>query len=547
MLKIYAGIQPNNNGTHYYFDTLEEYEEALSSYLLKSENLDNYRINGGIARLRIDGERITEANALGITYLIDEATNYFRCYHVNGATIQSGYVLLRITLDNWATYLTAARFSHINAMRSNRRLGIGLLDEVNATQGNRIKSFAATTGTSGGENELMDISRVYIVFALKYNIQQNSAGSVSRVGLYALNLLTLKTALYDANKQGGDEPTEAQLQNNFNWSIVNPTQFAIDVISGIYGVEGANMWGISGTLNAAVLGAWLTDNIVAVAQTDLTIKTKCNWKNFLDVSLQPLKVVNYIAQKTLTFSNDYDKQFYIGTLQNGLKVQRRDVVTNSIVISTIPSNDKLTFVLSDGDNQIDITAGFSVVVGMTDGDITAERQVIDVVQNSVKTIGSAIALGKGISSGSGFATALGVNAMAGSLAAEIGKGRTSHLGNIVSGGDGLLAYWRLFTGADMENPVNNLSTPVSNPYVINAFASIDDEKVHARQNGAKYGVTLTALSNVFDYAFIGSGSADDDTYLQASVCIEGIPTEACELIKARLSGGVYLQDVRSND
>lgn len=545
MLSIYAGVQPNNADRHYYFDTIEEYKAALASHLVKSEALDNYRINGNVARLKIDGVLITEASAFSITYLIDEAANYYRCYNVNGAVIQSGYVLLRLSVDLWATYLPTASLAHINVMRSNRRLGVGVLDEINATSGNRERSFAATTGTSGSGNEYMDVSRVNIVFALKYNIQQNSAGSVSRVRLLAFNLLTLKQALYNANKQGGDQPTPAQLQNNFNWSIVNPVEFAIDVVSGIYGIEGANMWGISGTLNAAVLGAWLTDNIVVVPQGNLTIKTKANWNNFNDVTLTPLEVVSVIAQKVLSFPNEFNKQFYVGTLQNGLKLQRRNVVTNSLMFSTIPSNDKLTFIVSDGDNQIDVTAAFSVVVGMTDGDVTAERQVIDVVQNSVKAIGSAIALGKGISSGSGFATAIGINSMAGSLAAEIGKGRTSHVGNIVSGGDGLLAYWRLFTGADLEHPENNLNTPVSNPYVINAFVSIDDEDVHARQSGAKYSITIAALNNVFDYALIGSGS-DTDTYIQASVCVGGVPTEACDLIKGRLGSGVYLLDVRSN-
>ena len=546
MLRIYAGVQPNNAERHYYFDTLEEYKAALSSHLVKSETLDNYRINGNVARLKIDGVSITEASAFSITYLIDETTNHYRCYNVINAVIQSGFVILNLSVDLWASYLPMASLSHINVMRSNRRLGVGVLDEINATSGNRERSFAATIGTSGEGNEYMDISRVNIVFALKYNIQQNNAGSVSRVGLFAFNLLTLKRALYDANKQGGDDPTPAQLQNNFNWSIVNPVQFAIDVVSGIYGVEGANMWGISGTLNAAVLGAWLTDNIVVTSQSNLTIKTKANWQNFNDVTLTPLEVINVITQKTLSFSNDFNKQFYVGTLQNGLKLQRRDAVTNSLIFSTIPSNDKLTFIISDGDNQLDVTAAFSVVVGMTDGDVTAERQVIDVIQNSVKAIGSAIALGKGIASGSGFATAIGINSMAGSLAAEISKSRTSHVGNIVSGGDGLLAYWRLFTGNDMENPENNLTTPVSNPYVINAFASIENEGEHARQSGAKYSVTIAALNNVFDYPLIGSGSSTD-TFLQANVCVGGVPTEACDLIRGRLSGGIYLLDVRSND
>ena len=546
MLKIYKNIQPNGDARHYFFNSLTEFETALSSYLLKSVSLDNYRINGNSARIYIDGTTITQGNALSITYLIDDEGPYARCYHVLSAVIQSGYVLLSLSLDEWATYLPIATFSHINVMRSNRRAGVGILDEINATDGSIIKSFAQTTGTTGNNNQYMDIASVYIVFALKYNIQQNSAGSVSRVGLYALNLLTLKTALYNANRQGGDSPTPEQLQNNFNWSLVNPVEFAVDVISGIYGIEGHNQWGITGTLNAAVLGAWFTDNIAVVSQSDLTIKTKPNWKNYTDVTLSPLQVIPSIARKRIVFANDYDKQFYIGSMHNGLKLQRRDTENNYVFISTIPSNDKLTFIISDGDNQLDVTSSFSVVVGMTDGDITAERQALDVVQNSVRAIGSAIALGKGISSGSGFATALNINSMAGSLAAEIGKGRTSHLGNIISGGDGFLAYWTLFNYADHDNPDNNLASPVANPYIINAFYSIDDEDKHARETGARRSITIDALEDIFDYDLIGSGNVDD-TYLQASVCVDGLPLQACDYFKNLLAGGLYLTDVRSNE
>lgn len=528
---------PNNNNLHYLFTTLTSYKTALTSYLAKSVTLDNYRINTNVIKVKID-ETLTEAIADTLTYAIDEriennVTKYFRCYHVNRVTIQSGYVILNCSVDYWASYLLKAQFSKINVLRCNRRVGIGMLDELDGTYGNVTRSYCAITGySSGSNNELYDRSKVYIVFALKYNIAQNSAGSVSRIGLYAFNLTDLVTRLYNA--QSDSDP------NKKYYSIVNPVQLAVDVVSGIYGVNGVNMWGITGTLNAVVIGAWFTDNVACIMSENTQIKTKANWHNFNDVTITPYEVITAEATKTLTITNDFNKQFYIGTRQNGLKLKRTTEATISVNIKTIPSEDKLTIIAYQGDNQQDITDAFSVVVGTTDGDITTERQVLDVVQNSIRAVGGAIALGKGLSSGNGFATALGVTNLAGGLADDIGKGRSNHIGNMVKGGDGALAYYRVFTGQDLDNPTNNLNTPITNPYVINAFASINDENVNVRLYGAKFSEAMASLASVFTHNLMGSGSNNDPTYLQANVNVDGIPTEASDKIKASLQQGINL-------
>ena len=523
---------PNNNNLHYLFTTLAKYKTALTSYLVKSVTLDNYRINTNIIKVKID-ENLTEANAYDLTYAIDERINFFRCYHVNRVTIQSGYVILNCSVDYWASYLLKAQFSNVNVLRCNRRVGIGMLDELDGTYGNAIRSYCAVSGySSGSNNELYDRSKVYIVFALKYNIDQNNAGSVSRIGLYALNLKDLVTALYDA--QSDSDPDKKY------YSIVNPVELAIDFVSGIYGIVGSNMWGGSGTLNACVIGAWFSDSVSVISASNIEIKSKAHWHNFDDVTITPYEVIKNEVTKTLTITNDFNKQFYVGTKQNGLKLKRTTEATISVCIKTIPSADKLTIIAYQGDMQQEITDAFSVVVGTTDGDITAERQIIDVVQNSVRAIGGAIALGKGIASGNGFATALGVTNLAGGLADEIGKGRSNHIGNMVKGGDGALAYYRVFTGQDFDNPTNNLNTPITNPYVINAFASINDEDVNVRLYGAKFSEKVTSLVSVFSSTLMGTGALTDYTYLQANALVDGIPTDASDVIKAKLQQGINL-------
>lgn len=525
---------PNNNNKHYLFTTLAKYMTALSSQLVKSITLDNYRINTNIIKVKID-ETLTEANAYDLTYAIDERTNYFRCYHVNRVLIQSGYVILNCSVDLWASYLLKAQFSNINVLRCNRRVGIGILDDLDGTYGAPIKSYCATTGTSNGTttpNELMARDKVYIVFALKYNIEQNTTGATSRIGLYAFNLKDLITELYNA--QSDSDP------NKKYYSLVNPVELAIDVVSGIYGISGQNMWGGSATLNANVIGAWFTDCITTITQDHLKVKSKPNWTNFIDVTLSCEEVLKVVTFRDITITNDFNKQFYFGTLHNGLKLTRTTEATISVQIRTIPSQDHLTIIACQGDNQIDITDAFSVVVGTTDGDITASKELLGVLTNSIRLIGGAIALGKGMTSGNGFATALGVTNMAGNLADEFEKGRSTHIGNMIKGGDGALAYFRAFTGQDLDNPTNNLNTPVKNPYIVNAYASINDEDVNVRLYGAKFNEKVVSLATIFSSTLLGTGSANDYTIIRANALVDGIPTDASDVIKAKLQQGINL-------
>ena len=533
MLSLYKEITPNKDANYYLFNALSSYKTALASKLVASVTLDSYRVNSNVIRVALSAT-ITESVASTLTYAIDERTDennvlvYFRCYLVRSVLIQSGYVMLTCEVDNWATYIMKADISNIRVTRCNRAIGVGLLDDIALTDGSPTKTYCATTGTSDEgttANALMSRDNVSIVFALKYNIEQNNAGSVSHIRLYAFKLTALVTALYHANN------------DDANYLLVNPVELALDVVSGIYGIVGVNAWSILGTLNAVVLGAWLTDNVVLVGASNMQIKTKPNWNNWQDITLTPYEVVRSVATRTLTISNDPNNNYYVGTMQNGLKLARTTQASISVEIKTIPSNDKLTILACQGDNQMDITDSFAVTIGTTDGDVTAERQNIELLQNSVRSIAGAITIGKGIASGNSFATALGVTSMAGSFADELSKGRSSHLGNVIKGGDGAISYWRIV------NMPASLDQPIRNAYIVNAYASIDDEAENLRMNGAKFDTKVSSLHTIKSSSLLGTGNVGDPTYLQASISISGIPTDAASDIKGALIRGIYLIDL----
>ena len=547
MLSLYKEITPNIDNKHYYFSSISQYKTALASNFVKSVTLDNYRINTNIIKVKLDNT-ITEAIADTLTYAIDEredtnhVVTYFRCYHVNRIVIQSGYVSLYCSVDLWASYFYKATISNLVVNRCNRNIGTGLLDDLTGTKEEATRYYAYTNGVSNGPsitNQLMDRDKVYIVFALKFNIAQNSAGSVSRIGLYAFKIKTLVTNIYNANKQiiNDNDSDAVKIQkrtHNFNWTIINPIDVAIDVVSGIYGISGINKWGTSGTLNATVIGAWFSDSILTKS-SNLEIKTKANWLNYTDVTIEPYEVARYEYTRELTITNDFDKQLYVGTMQNGLKLQRTTESTIKVCIKTIASNDKLNVIAYQGDTQQDITDAFSVALGTTDGDVTAERQALEIVQNSIKFFGAGLAVAKGGSAG-GIASVI---ALQGATSSVVGSlERSQHIGNMVNGGDGAIAYWRNYTGQDTTTPENNLNTPVTNPYVINAYDSINDEKANARLYGAKFS-ELTIFSSVFTASLLGTGTLSD-TLIKATCNVEKIPTDAIDLIKSKLQNGIYL-------
>ena len=300
MLYLYKQISPNLDDIHYYFNTPTQYKNALISSLVKSVDIDNYRINTNVIKVTLD-TTLTEAIADTITYAIDERVEnnvitYFRCYHVNRINIQSGFVILMCSVDLWASYLYKASITNLNVTRCNRNIGVGLLDEMTGTKGTYTRSYCAVNGrTSGSNNELWAINYAYIVFALKLNISQNTDGAISRIRLFAFNLGTLKALYYQKAVDA-----HADANGLFTASIQNPVELAKDLVSGIYGIKGYNGFGLTTTLNAVVLGAWFCPNISAVANDDTKIVSK--WRHVYadDIEVIPLEVINVEVNIALT-------------------------------------------------------------------------------------------------------------------------------------------------------------------------------------------------------------------------------------------------------
>ena len=539
ILYLYKNITPNIN-KYFYFSSYAQLHTKLNSNLVSSFSPDKYTFNNNIFKIKLSSY-VTETVKYQITYITEEETDAnnaiinYRAWHVNRIIYQSGYIICYCSVDLWASYLLNASISNFNVTRCNRNLNVGLLDNLRSTKGALTHTYCAVSGRSSGtNNELWDIKYSWIVFALKFNIEQTQDGAISNIKLYAFNLKDLKQLYYDNAVSGGGTALEI-----LDASCINAVTLACDVVGGIYGIAGVNGFGVGTTLDAQVLAVYFCHQIATVTATNTTIKTKANWKWLNTASLTPLEVIPAEYKTTLTITNDFDKQLYVGTLANGLKLVRTTETTISVDIRTITSSDKLTIIASQGDTQQDITSAFAVTLGTKNGDVTSNRQIASAVESYLKIAGSGFAMVKGAVTGNALTLGIGATSFTGAVADAVGNANKQHIGGQVNGADGILAFYRILTDIDTVTPANNVTKPLHNPFIVNAYSSIDDEQASVRVFGASFN-ELTNIATVFTKTLLGTGTLTD-TFIKASCWVDNIPSEASDFIKSSFERGIYLE------
>ena len=542
LLYLYKNITPNVN-KYYYTTSLSALGTKLASNLITTLSPDKYTYNSNIFKINVSGS-VTEALKYRITYIIEneyEGTTLIniRAWHVNSIIYQSGFVILNCSVDLWGTYIYKASISNLNVKRCNRNIGVGLLDNLAGTKGSKTKSYClakrgSTTITTGTNNEKLKLEEAWIVFALKYNTFQTSNGALGRIGLFGFRLDDLKTTYYNKVQSGGGDATDL-----LNAECCNPIELALDVVGGIYGIKGYNGFGFLTTLDAEVIGCWLSP-LFTYSSSETKVVTTPKWKYMdEDIELYPKEGIPAEFTITLSVTNDFDKQFYLGTIENGLKLQRTTETTISCDFKIYLCNDKITFIMQQGDTQLDVTEGFKVTLGTAAGDITAGRDIATAVESFLKVAGSGFSMVKGAVTGNAVALGLGITNFTGSLTDALDNTQKQHIGAQVNGGDGVTAFYTTQNGSPDNTHAVNMAMPVTNPFVLNAYASIDNEKANARMFGASFN-ELTDIATVLTASLLGTGTFTD-TLIKASCWVDGIPTDAAEYIKNCFERGIYIE------
>ena len=507
-LLVYGDFTPNvDEGVHY--DTLTYQKSKSAGKLLATINIDNYRINNNIARI---DDNIN--NFKSISYIIEEdlETHFYKCYYVTRIEQQSGYLLLYLSVDLWASYIEYAKINYPTIKRTNIKLNDnGFYDSIEMCKG-RL-TFDELTGTYGRYYKNEDIC---IVMLIQYNISQAVFGDdkITKTDLYAVDLKKLRDMVTDSA-----------------YSDLNAVEIAVALIGGVYSVT-ADI----GTNDAQIINAWLLPKtFLRLADYGITIKTKSVYTGSNEKSINVAKV---LANNSITLVNkqayDINKVYYAGCYNNGLKLLNMTKSNLEYYIQCITDADEIKLNIIQGERQQDITNAVQVYLSVNASMQTGIRRVAKALSLSIDT---GTSMYKNIASAqyseAGLKAVKTISNMVNDFSLNSARGN----------GD---AYFNYYLHGDPEY--------VASPFGVTYFESCKNENIHAGIYGATFNYEDNDTNNVIltlfiynliyvasqAYTSVKLGTYAHYLYLSMDANITGVPTDAIDLIKTKFSKGIKI-------
>lgn len=506
-LILYKGILPNADNSVYLCKTRNELINYLEPYKISEIELDNYRINAGIIKVAVNNLSLNDFNYDNVSYVIDYDSiggsvgphryiTYFRAYHVEKATLQSGMAIYNVTIDNWATYYNDFKDIPLVVTKCNRNVGLGVYDPIQVTS---ERDAIALEGNIFSASENYDI-----LFIANVVTAQRLDGKENVTGLFALsvNVKTLANLVTEAERNGR-----------------NDLELAVRIVSGITS--------ISAGLDVSISKLYVVPhNVIRVseygyefnAKTPYTTNRTLTFNAFI---INPHKEEKYITLPTL----DLNKKYLIGTLTEGLEIPTYTKPVN-IHYTFISGFNNLQVIVGVGDIEKDITASFDF------GIIGSAQE-----QNTLENMGSAL---------SGLSKVLKMSFGAFNSKNPIFDGVTSGLdfaGNIynkvdakgsVPNGNASTNFLYLQTLGGTSNVIN--------PYLLTYFIGVEEDNYkRALLFGASFDDVLS-IEEVFNFNYITDADTIEYTYLQGVVSVlNNIPKNAQIEIINKIRNGIYIQ------
>lgn len=486
MVYLYANKLPNYGiNTHVLFSDFAAYNAWLGTPIMQF-NEDRATINGNIAEIAIPAGGSWEE----ITYLSWNNGGTWRYYFVRSSVWQSGYAVLSLELDYWATYIPFANISNIVVKRCNRAIGRGVYDDIAVTFGGSPLRL---------DDSEMTEDQINVVFVVamatgKSTILSNEAATA--LGIYRINV--------------GDIPTPDPVPQGFSKLL-----YALDRVSGITSVSIFD-GGTVIQVDANVLKAYIVPSSMTLSSNNWTPTfnyvgryTRGNFKPTAEIAEGQVS-------RHLTIDINPNYKYYVGTRYNGLEITR-ETGTTGISYRFIYGQDSLKVRIDQGDKMLDITNAFEVGLTSNDGNYTTMQKIAGLLQSI-----------SGVTSGAFQIASGGVGYVSGALTIGNALLALSKEGNAhySPGGDGL------------SNFLPNISSNAP-PYYATIYSSTIDEKAHARLYGATFSKQISSIDSVFNFELLGAGDLND-TFLSADCRIDGIPLNARDVIAEAFSNGIYV-------
>lgn len=477
MVYLYKNKLPNySENTHVFFNDVNDFVSYLGNAFLRFTE-DRYTMNGNIAEVQLS----SVIDVDDVTYIAWNNRGAWRFFFVRSAVYQSGYAIFNLDVDLWATYIAHATLSNIRVTRCNRNIGVGVYDPIPST--------TARGFTRLGDNiNVNDLAVVYVVvFATGVSsILANNAGTSMGVFVQEMN-------------SDDDIPEGKKL---FDWWL--------EVVSGIYAAEAS-----VGDFDANLLKAYIVPKNVIAPKTNPVPIFKVKTPSFAGTLTPTYEAAPFIFPVQFDVEIDPNRKYFAGTKFAGVELVRTTQPT-TVTYNFIVKQDGLQVIVQQGDRMLDITDAFAVGLTSNDGNYTATERVARTLQIFGGIASGAFQIMQG---GSGYVT--GALTAANALVNVVEQGNARY----TQGGDGVSTFRTIGGGAQ-------------SPYYMQSSESINDEAANARLYGATFNQQVESIDDIFNAALLGTGTLTD-TYFAAEVRVDGVPTDARDVIAATIRGGVY--------
>ena len=526
-LILYANFTPNQDGNTYYHyhDDLGYFYGPLSNLTNIKIDLDNYRINNNIIKVKKDA--IVGFDVRQATYAIDAnigesaySRSIHKCYFIRSYE-ELDYYVFHVEVDIWGTYIRYAQLSNINVLRCNRNIGNGAYDRIEKTaikygDEDAIVFMEALGGTPSAQTMInyWEDTNVSIVFIASCVIARNVANteSVTQIIPFACTLDYLR----------GLFSTEVQQANR-------AVEIATQVISGITSLK-TQSW--LATNDVQVLKAYLVPtDLITFENWGLTMYSKSHVSNASQIefnarAIKPSKIkLPFLIDVE---QMDINKKYFVGVYDDGLEVTHF-TKNNWLFYDFVINHDGVQCVVSQGDNMKDLTSHFEV-------SLIGSAITEDALQKIAwwgKYMSGVIDKAMGV--GKAAATHWAVGAVEGAkfIGNTLGMfGEKTQATGTIGNSDGTIVFdW--YRGAGFDNYVNY-------PFYYTKYKSAIDEKAHARLYGANFNLMVDDLATLDTFDLLGEGTLTD-TYIVANMRVSGIPKEAKDYIQNVFSKGIYMQ------
>lgn len=535
VLHCFQNFIPNyDNGSHFFFTDPNDFLDYVKykSQVINEVTMDNYRINSGVIKVSKKFFHYSDFPDDLITYFIDcdiddrtKKVSYWRCYRSVSFIEQSDYFVFTCEIDNWATYIWQAKLSNIHVTRSNADITgqTGIYDPIlNVKPRKNIEATYDVFYSGSGEkpSKILAYNRIAIVFTASAVVRQEATGE-NVTANYVLGF-SLSDAL-----------------NLFSADVYkyhSLLEIAIRLVSGIYSSATNYSW-IDNKIS--VQSAFIVVDPSIDRDPVFSLKTKTPFDSAAEKTITCYSMFMYRRETDCVFRNsglqaiDHNKVYYIGTKDNGLRLEQR---TQDMVVNVIEDmgTDGYHCVIKQGNNEKDITNAFKVSIMGSN----TQLDTMEKIGFWTKTLVSHLPMLIG-----GIAASIATENPIPAIGAAIGAtasttasltGNNTMANTIASNSDGLITFELKGDSGYGDNVVN-----VQYPFLLTEYESTKDEYSFARLNGVSYDCLIPSIQILDNYDQLGTGTFRS-VYVMADMQINGLPIDARNDIYNTFKNGVYL-------